>query len=74
MSEQDKQQGLYQKYMVSRSDGTPVPPEAKYFVLRYDRPSDIASRAALRAYSGAISRDFPELAKDLRTLLAELEK
>ena len=31
-----KERGLYQKYTITKTDGTPIAPHAKYFVLRYD--------------------------------------
>jgi len=44
--------GLYGKYTIGKSDGTPVDPNAKYIVLRYDAGSDDElARMALLRYS-----------------------
>lgn len=44
---------LIQKYIVTKADGEPVDPGAKYFVLRYDADSrdGYAAREALRYYA-----------------------
>ena len=31
-----EQQGLYNKFIISKADGSPIDPKAKYIVLRYD--------------------------------------
>jgi len=64
--------GLYQRYIVKKVDGSPIDPEAEYFVLRLDcGGSDIhhiaACRAAIHAYADAIKRYLPQLAQDLMT-------
>jgi hypothetical protein len=41
-------QGLYQKYNVTKTDGSPVDPNARYFVLRLD--TDAAARQAVLMY------------------------
>ncbi len=65
-------EGLYQKYFLERSDGTPIPDHAKYFVLRFDDDKD--ARTALRLYAALKSEEF-KLSKDLQldVLIAELE-
>lgn len=42
------------KYKITKTDGTPVNPSARYFVLRLDdptRPDNQAARAALAIYA-----------------------
>ncbi len=39
--------GLYNKYIVTKADGSPIDPEAQYFVLRIDNDFD-AFMAVLR--------------------------
>lgn len=67
----DSKRGLYQRYVVSKSDGTPIDPKAEYFILRLDPfgsdPWHInAGRAAVLLYAQIIEKILPELAKDLR--------
>jgi ferredoxin-thioredoxin reductase catalytic subunit len=62
-SEEDKKRGLYLKYIIEKADGSPVAPEADYFVLRLD--NDKAARAAAANYAALIAKDAPELSKDL---------
>jgi len=57
--------GLYIKYHVEKADGTPVDPEAVYFVLRIDTDRD--ARSALWFYAERIAETAPELADDLKT-------
>lgn len=54
---------LYNKYTITKTDGTPVDPNAQYFVLRID--TDPAAREALLAYAKAIVKDDPEFAEQL---------
>jgi hypothetical protein len=66
-----KQEGLYQKYVLHKVDGTPIDENAEYFVLRLDLnskdPHHIAAcRKAIHTYADAIEATIPELAKDLR--------
>lgn len=61
--------GLYNKYHVTKTDGSPIDPEARYFVLRYD--TDSAARKALAVYARYIEAENPDLARDLRSKLAE---
>lgn len=61
------QQGLFGKYILSKSDGRDIDSSAKYFVLRYDADSadGEAARAALRVYCDCIREYSPKLAFDL---------
>lgn len=56
--------GLYPKYIIAKADGSPVDPNADYFVLRLD--TDQAARGAARNYANRIMGDNPVLAQELR--------
>ena len=65
-----KNEGLKNKYIISKADGTPVDPKAKYFVLRYDQHMKNkgflkASRLALSTFCRHIMPLFPLLSKEL---------
>lgn len=64
---EDETEGLYQKFWVSRTDGSSLPGEkhekCRYFVL--DLVHDEHAPAALRAYAGSCAEEYPELAADL---------
>jgi len=55
--------GLYNKYIISKADGTPIDPNADYFVLRLD--TDSCAREAMKFYGSAIYQDNLELAHDI---------
>jgi len=63
----DRSQGLYEKFVVTRTDGHSEPGgkhhECEYFVL--DCNHDPHARAALKAYANSCRPDYPELARDL---------
>ena len=66
--------GLYQKYAVSKADGSAVDPDAIYFVLRLDKGEYVdACRMALDAFAMAIWLENPTLADDCIALLERLE-
>ena len=44
-----EKQGLYDKYIITKTDGSPVDPHAQYFVLRID--TDPCARLALDHYA-----------------------
>lgn len=54
-------EGLYSKYEIIKSDGSPVDPHADYFVMRLDT-DEVARKAAL--YYSSITPN-KELARDL---------
>lgn len=56
--------GLFRKYLIHKADGSPVDPNADYFVLRLD--TDPAARAAALTYAREIFIKAPVLAQDLR--------
>ena len=45
-------EGLLPKYRITKADGTPVNPKAKYFILRYD--DDMKDKEFLRASRKAL--------------------
>lgn len=69
--EHERQQGLYNRYIVQKTSGKPVDPNAEYFVMRLDDggkdPKHIAAcRTGVLAYAEAIGDHLPKLAKDLK--------
>lgn len=64
-----KNPGLINKYLIAKTDGSPVDPGAEYFVLRLDEGCEPnhrnACRSAIAAYARAIEPHIPELARDL---------
>lgn len=58
--------GLFQKYCVTKRDGSPVDPDAVYFVLRLD--TDAMARVAARAYARSVRDKNPKLADGLIAL------
>lgn len=65
-------EGLKRKYIVTKADGSPMDPDAEYFVLRVDlhEPDDPAHYhaciKALTEYAHEIQHYNPNLSKDLR--------
>ncbi len=51
MNEKGKPMKLYQKYIVSKTDGSLVDPDAQYLVLRIDKPENGSERKAARVYA-----------------------
>jgi hypothetical protein len=68
----DEQRGIYRKYKVERTDGSSAPggkhADCAYFVL--DLEHDEFARAALEAYAEACRKTHPDLAADIRHMLA----
>lgn len=68
--EQEKPKGLYGKYIIQKSNGKPIDPEAEFFVLRLDPFGEMnhikACRKAVQVYANEIEPFIPELAKDLK--------
>lgn len=62
--------GLKTKYIIQKTNGNPVDPEAKYFVLRYDK--DPHAKWALECYAESVQEDNPELARDIRKSIDSL--
>ncbi|WOO40391.1 hypothetical protein [Rubellicoccus peritrichatus] len=70
-TKEENPNGLHQKYVVTKADGSSVDPDAEYFVLRLDyKGGDVshvrACRAALSMYAKAIQERIPDLANDLK--------
>jgi hypothetical protein len=61
------QDGFYQKFNVTKTDGSPV--AGPWFVLCFAR--DPHARVALRAYADSVETELPKLAADLRVELAK---
>lgn len=61
---------LAHKYTISKSSGEPLDPEARCFVLRVDK--DPHALVALAAYAESVHADNPQLARDLRMLIADI--
>lgn len=62
--------GIYGKYIIKKTDGSDIDPNACYFVLRLD--SDAAAQDAARTY--AEQTDNEELANDILMCLEELHR
>lgn len=68
-SKKEQPDGLFGKYHIERTDGTPIEPGNQYFVLKLEgegNPKHIeACRKAIVVYANEIYRELPELANDL---------
>lgn len=61
--------GYYIKYHIEKTDGTPVDPNASYFVLRIDK--DIHAARAAMAYAKSCADTNVRLSDDLRRIIAD---
>ena len=68
--------GLHQRYIVKKVDGSPVDPDAVYFVLRIDGDGDdpihiAACQNAINSYCDtlAANKHMPQLVDDLRAIV-----
>ena len=72
----DKHRGFYAKYNIERTDGKSQPGEKHHdcdlFVL--DLTHDPHAVPALRAYANSCERDYPDLARDLRAKLEQIQQ
>ena len=66
-----ERQGIYGKYIITRSDGRAIDPEACMFVLRLD--TDPAARRAMTQYARSCRKVNEDLANDIEKCIAELE-
>jgi len=69
-----KETGLINKYILSKTDGSDIDKNAKYFCLRYytyqkDKTHMTACQNALLTYADNIKEHLPELAKDLKSII-----
>lgn len=60
--------GFEPRFIVTRTDGKPCRPEARYLVLDY--AGDPHARRAIEVYASSIANENPALADDLRAALA----
>lgn len=71
----DKTRGLYEKFTVTRNDGSSEPGGkhhgCEYFVL--DLTHDKHANAALLAYADSCAAEYPLLAADLRSKMMPLK-
>lgn len=63
---------LYHKYIISKADGSPVSPNARYFVLRID--TDPAAQVALLAYADHVEAEDALFAAQLRSWVSFAKK
>jgi len=63
--------GLYDKYTITKTDGSPVDENAVYFVLRLD--TDRHAQQAISAYIHSVQWENPQLADDLIALLRKVQ-
>lgn len=67
-----QQKGFYNKYIVNRTDLRDLPgrdrANPKYIVL--DITYDLHARVAALAYADEVENDYPELADDIRKIVA----
>lgn len=68
-----KKGGLQEsKYVIQKTDGEPVDPNAWYFVLRIDK--DIHAQQAALAYALSVRKDNPTLSEQLIRKVLEFNK
>ena len=67
-----KEDGWKLKYIIEKVDGSPVDPDAEYFVLRLDK--DPHARVAALAYADSVEKDNPVFATDIRNHVAAYGK
>ena len=73
MQAQRKQKrGVYGKYVIEKADGSPVDPDACYFVLRLD--TDPAARRAMGQYARSVRSTNEELADQIEDCIQECER
>lgn len=75
-TKEENPDGLHGRYVISKADGSPVDPDAVYFVLRLDSGGSdhkhvAACRAALEAYGDKLDEleHLPELKSDVYQLI-----
>ena len=65
-----KNGGLYKKYIIGKTNGNPIDPEAEYFVLRFDK--DPHARTALIAYAESVKSDNEQFHYDILDKLNQI--
>jgi hypothetical protein len=64
--------GFEARFNVTRTDGKPCRPEARYIVL--DFAGDIHAWRAIETYAASIQHENPQMAADLRDALEHPER
>ena len=65
--------GLYQKYIIQKSNGKPLAPGFYAIVLRIDGGQYVeACRVGVKAFADAVLDENPKLAIDIQRKLSEL--
>lgn len=64
-----KSGGWKNKYVIEKTDGTPLDSQAVYFVLRLDE--DPHARVAALAYAESVASVNPQFSADIKTKLAK---
>ncbi len=62
---------LFNKYNIEKQDGSPVDPNAQYFVLRID--TDPAARYALNAYALFVFKTDPKFSRELLEWISQYD-
>lgn len=60
------------KYIITKANGRPINPKARYFVLRLDdktKPDYKAAKKAILLYANQVARECPEMALAARVAL-----
>ena len=70
MGDHEELKGIFGKYRIEKTDGSPTDPHAIYFTLRLD--TDPFARKAMVTYALACEYEQPELAQDIWRVLARL--
>jgi len=69
------EKGLYKKYLIYKTSGKPIDPNAEFIVLRIDGGRYLhACRAGAAAFAEAVREHNPRLANDIQAKLEDLEK
>lgn len=73
LGKETSMKGLYNKYIVTKASGKPVPPEAEFIVLRIDAGRYLhACRTGVAAFAEAVREHNPVLADDLQESIKRL--
>lgn len=66
--------GLFNKYEIKKADGSPIAPDAQYFVLRLD--TDPHAREAILAYADSLDKtdENSEMVGDIRNWVSVLTR
>ena len=64
--------GFEDRFRVTRTDGKPCRPEARYLILDY--ANDPHAKVAVNAYADSIENDNPLMAADLRDALVNPDR